>query len=60
MEVVADEDSSPRLSEMPLKQWQRDVPYAFDSFEDEDVCPTCLDGRKFPIVFLIVVFFSTH
>lgn len=43
VEVVADEDSSPRLSEMPLKQWQRDVPYAFDSFEDEDVCPTCLD-----------------
>ncbi|XP_078437373.1 E3 ubiquitin-protein ligase At3g02290-like [Wolffia australiana] len=42
-EAVTDELAKPCPSELQLKQWQSDVPYVFDNFEDEDACPTCLE-----------------
>ncbi|CAA6662937.1 unnamed protein product [Spirodela intermedia] len=35
--------SKPCPSELLLKQWPSEVAYVFPSFEDEDVCPTCLE-----------------
>lgn len=50
--------SKPCPSELPLKQWPSEVAYVFPSFEDEDVCPTCLEGA--PLLKSLLIVSSMH